>query len=59
MGMDRNCKKIDLIRGSHPPKRNIERERERERGRLRKREIKRERERDALNNELVYSSFHI
>ena len=44
MGMDRNCKKIDLIRGSHPPKRNIERERERERerekerGRLRKRE---------------------
>ena len=53
MGMDRNCKKIDLIRGSHPPKRNIERERERERerGRLRKR--------DALNNELVYSSFHI
>ena len=40
MGMDRNCKKIDLIRGSHPPKRNIERERERER----EREIKKERD---------------
>ena len=42
MGMDRNCKKIDLIRGSHPPKRNIERERERERER--EGEIKKERD---------------
>ena len=38
MGMDRNCKRIDLIRGSHPPYIYIYTERERER----------ERERDTL-----------
>ena len=27
MGMDGNCREIDLIRGSHPPQRNIKRER--------------------------------
>ena len=32
-GIDENCRKIDLIRGSHPPWRNIKRERERERER--------------------------
>ena len=29
-GVDENCRKIDLIRGSHPPYRNIEIKRERE-----------------------------
>ena len=43
-GIDGNFREIDLIRGSHPKQKNIERERERER------------ERDALSNELVYSS---
>ena len=28
-GIDRNCREIDLIRGSHPPYRERERERER------------------------------
>ena len=31
MGMGKNYKRIDLIRGSHPPERERERERKRER----------------------------
>ena len=39
MGMDRNCSEINLIQGSHPPKR--------------KKEIKRERRTNAISNEFV------